>query len=200
MYIAGLTGGAGCGKSTFRKFFCEISGAHFLDADQIVRELMDHDTAIRVAITSQFSTQAYDEHGRPDRAWLRLKIYQEPDARHALEAILHPAVRRIWQATAQECRRNQQSLVVEIPLLFEKKLETEFDFSILVAASPQTQHQRLAQRGLDPTTARNLLAAQLPTAEKIPRASQVIWNDGSLAFLHAQAETLSQQFHRTYGN
>lgn len=161
---------------------------------------MDHDEEVRAAIISQFSQQAYDASGQPDRAWLRRKIYQEPAARRSLEGILHPAVRRIWQATAQECRSKRHRLVVEIPLLFEKNLETEFDSSILVAASPLTQRQRLVQRGLDPTTAQNLLAAQLSTAEKIPRASRVIWNDGSLAFLHAQAETLSQQFHRIYGN
>ncbi|HEY5793177.1 MAG TPA: dephospho-CoA kinase [Chthoniobacterales bacterium] len=200
MFIAGLTGGAGSGKSTFRKIFCECSAAAFLDVDEVVRQLLQADAGVRQAIENQLSSRAYDSGGCPDRAWLRELIYHQPEARETLESILHPAVRIAWRRAVAESRKAGRSLIVEIPLLFEKNLEAGFDCSILVAATPQTQLQRLAERGLDSAVARRMLAAQLPNEEKIPRASHVIWNDGSLDFLHAQAERLAHQFHRIYGN
>ena len=200
MFIAGLTGGAGCGKSTFRELFCRDSLATFLDADQIVRQLLDGDGKIKRAIQQQISSEAYDSSGAPDRALLRDLIYQNPETRRTLESILHPVVREYWHKAALEARTAQRSLVVEIPLLFEKNLETEFDCSILVAATPETQLQRLASRGINATTARQMLSAQLTNEKKIPRASHVIWNDGSRNFLAAQSSRLAQHLTLTYGN
>lgn len=171
-----------------------------MDADQIVRQLLNGDGKIKRAIQQQISSEAYDSSGAPDRALLRDLIYQNPETRRTLESILHPVVREYWHKAALEARTAQRSLVVEIPLLFEKNLETEFDCSILVAATPETQLQRLASRGINATTARQMLSAQLTNEKKIPRASHVIWNDGSRNFLAAQSIRLAKHLTVTYGN
>ena len=200
MFIAGLTGGAGCGKSTFREFFCRDSDADSLDCDQVVRELLATDATVKAAILAQVSPLAYDPAGGPNRSVLRELIFQDSAKRRQLEAILHPRVRERWQQAVTECRQQQRSLVIEIPLLFEKNLEAEFDCSILVAASPGTQLQRLAKRGLEVSLARQLLDTQLTNDEKISRATQVIWNDGTPDFLQAQSQRLASHLNSLYGN
>jgi dephospho-CoA kinase len=89
----------------------------------------------------------------------------------------------------------EENLVtVELPLLFENSLESEFDFVVSIFSNPKTQMHRLLERGLDQTEARNRLDAQLPTGLKARRADFVLLGDGETSYLGQQVERLCRHF------
>jgi dephospho-CoA kinase len=107
-----------------------------------------------------------------------------------LESILHPVVRAKWQGLADDCRANGRCLLADIPLLFETGAAPAFDATIVVAASPQVQQQRLVSRGLEQEMIDAMLASQWPIGQKVTLADHVIWNDGSTAELERQCALL----------
>ncbi len=127
-----------------------------------------------------------------DRSRLAAIVFSDRAALSDLEAILHPRVRAAWKAGVAE--PSVAGWAVEIPLLFEKGLEKEVDFTVCVASDPRVQAQRLATRGLSPQEISQRLARQLPLARKIERADFVITNNGSLAFLQNQVLRLASLF------
>src|SRR5690606_17064865 len=101
-----------------------------------------------------------------------------------LERLLHPLVGKRWR---EEMAADPESdWVVQIPLLFEKKLEKSFQFTVCVGASGETQRQRLLQRGISEEEISRRLSRQLPIEEKIARSDFFLSNDGSLEFLRLQ--------------
>jgi dephospho-CoA kinase len=112
-----------------------------------------------------------------------------------VEGLLHPRVRARWEgALAAEPGRDW---VVEIPLLFEKSLASAFDFTLCVWASPATQAQRLAARGLTPTEMAARQARQWPVKAKAERADLVVSNDGSRDFLRRQVVWMAGRIPRS---
>jgi dephospho-CoA kinase len=124
------------------------------------------------------------------RATLRQIVFRDPEARRRLESILHPVVRARWQGLADDCRAHGRHLLADIPLLLETGAASAFDATIVVAASPQVQRQRLADRGLDQKMIDAMLASQWPIGQKVALADHVIWNDGSPAELERQCALL----------
>lgn len=191
--VIGLTGGIGCGKSTAAGMF-EKLGWGRIETDEIVRDLLRGDAEVAGAIRHAFGAGVFGPNGGVDRRLMAAVVFPDPAALGRLEAILHPRVRAAWKArVAQPVPENW---IVEIPLLFEKGLEKEFDFTVCVASDPAVQAQRLASRGLPPQEAAQRIARQLPLAQKIERADFVITNNGSLAFLHDQVLRLAHQLMR----
>jgi len=188
MAIIGITGSIASGKSTLRDLLAPLLPAEVLDADLIARELLDNDPGVRARVEAGISPGAYRADGSADRREISRIIYNDPSAKSRLEEILHPLVREVWTAAAFRAREEQRHLLVDIPLLFETNADGHFDFVITVACSPGVQDARLAARGMDPDLAQRILATQMPVAEKMSRATQVIWNDGSLEALEAQSE------------
>jgi dephospho-CoA kinase len=82
---------------------------------------------------------------------------------------------------------------VEIPLLFEKNLEAEFDLIVCVSSSEMVRLRRLAERGLGETESRARMASQLPLEEKVKRSDVVLFNDGDLGFLDEQVGALVER-------
>jgi dephospho-CoA kinase len=184
--LLGLTGGIATGKSTIARIVRDRTGITFFDADACVHELLAADTDIAAAVRREFALPV----APIDRRALGQMIFCDPEARRRLEAILHPAVREKWQAMAAECRAANRDFLADIPLLFETGANTIFDTTVVVAASPSTQCQRLAGRGIEPEIIEGMLASQWPIGQKISLADHVIWNDGSLAELERQCELL----------
>jgi dephospho-CoA kinase len=125
-----------------------------------------------------------------DRATLRQIVFRDPEARRRLESIIHPAVRAQWHGLADDCRTHGRSFLADIPLLFETSAASAFDATIVVAASPQVQQQRLVSRGLEQEMIDAMLASQWPIGQKVTLADHVIWNDGSTAELERQCALL----------
>jgi len=191
--VIGLTGGIGCGKSTAAAMFEELGWGR-VESDEIVRGLLRADPEVHAAIRREFGPEVFGPDGAVDRRRMAAVVFPRPEALSRLEAILHPRVRAAWKARV--AGRDPANWIVEIPLLFEKGLEKEFDFTVCVASDPGVQAERLAQRGLPPQEAAQRIGRQLPLAQKIERADFVLTNNGSLDFLRDQVLRLTHQLMR----
>lgn len=187
MAVIGITGGLGCGKSTFARMLAEMLDAPLFDTDAAARELLDSDPEVRTLVTRDVLAAAYGADGRPDRRAIRRKVFGDSDSRARLEKILHPRVRALWMRQAADIRSRGGFLVVEIPLLFETGAQDLFDHIVAVACSEDVQLRRVAARGLEPAEARAVLRSQLSLSEKCERAGFVVWNDGTPDNLRRQA-------------
>lgn len=186
--IAGITGGVGCGKSTAARMF-EARGFRRLDSDQIVRERVLVDPAIKAAIRERYGAEVFAANGEISRPALAGRVFSDEAELHWLEELTHPAVFAAWQAAFDADPGARWA--VEVPLLFEKGLENWFDFTICVACAPAKQLARLEQRGLPRALAGQRISKQLPLARKIELSDFVLWNEGSPEFLEAQIDHLA---------
>lgn len=191
MAIIGITGGIASGKSTFSRALAEIRAARIFDSDACARELLDSDSSVREAVIRDILPTAYRADGTLDRAAIRALVFSDPAAKARLEAILHPLVRARRQALAEDVRAEGCDLLVDIPLLFETGASSGFDLIVTVACSPETQTKRAMSRGLTLAQVQQIVASQWGNAQKIAQSDFVIWNDGSLRMLQAQAEELA---------
>jgi len=193
MAIIGITGGIASGKSTFSRALAGSLAAWIFDSDACARELLDSDPAVREAVIRDILPTAYRVDGTPDRAAIRALVFSDPAAKARLEAILHPLVRARRQALADDVRADGRDLLVDIPLLFETSASSGFDLIVTVACSPQIQTRRAMSRGLTLDQVEQIVASQWGNAQKIAQSDFVIWNDGSLRMLVAQAEELASR-------
>lgn len=178
-----LTGGIGCGKSAALNIFRQM-GCLITSADAINNDLLSQAETITF-ISSTFGSQ-YLKNGAIDKAQLAELIFSVPAKRKILEDFLHPRIAAIQTDTMKRSRELGKHCICEIPLLFEKNLESQFDTTICLACSRQTQLERLEKRGLPRERALARIASQLPLEEKMKRAQFVIFNDGNLEFLTTQ--------------
>ena len=196
MAIIGITGGIASGKSTFSRALAEIRGASIFDSDACARELLDSDPAVREAVIRDILPLAYRADGTPDRAAIRAIVFSDPAAKARLEAILHPLVRARRQALADYARGEGCDLLVDIPLLFETGASSAIDLVVAVACSPEIQTRRAMSRGLTLAQVQQIVASQWSNAQKIAKSDFLIWNDGSLRMLQAQAEELAARLEK----
>ncbi len=188
-----LTGNIASGKSTVAALLA-AHGATIIDADRLAREAVRPGTAALEAIVDRFGPSVLHADGTLDRPTLRRRVFQDPVARDALNAIVHPAVRRLRDAALTEATARGDALVIsDIPLLFEVGLEHAFDGVILVDAPAAVRLERLQRdRGLARDEAQAMIDAQWPSARKRPGATWIIDNDGPQAQLPARVAELWQ--------
>jgi dephospho-CoA kinase len=191
MKLFGITGGVGMGKSTTGALL-EKQGMAVVDTDQIARQLVEPGRPALAEIARAFGPSVIASNGSLDRRGLAQRVFGDATERAKLEAILHPKIREAWQAEVNRWRAaNHAQGAVIIPLLFETRAESQFDYIICVACSAASQYERLRERGWTRAEIKRRLAAQWPTEEKISRADFVIWTDTTLEAHTAQlARTL----------
>ena len=177
-----LTGGIATGKSHVRARF-EALGVPTVDSDVLAREAVAPGTPGLAAVIARFGPDVLDPAGALDRHRLGKVVFADPEARRALEAIVHPEVRRAteaWYASLDPVRHPYA--IADIPLLYEVGRDRDFDLVIVVAAEPVAQMRRVMERdNLPEHEARQRIAAQLPIDEKVRRADYVIRTDGTVA-------------------
>lgn len=187
MLSVALTGNAGAGKSTVARWF-KAWGATVIDADELVRELQAPGSPVLARIVERFGPECLLADGSLDRARLRRLILEDPAARRALDAIVHPAVEARHRALLAEAQARGDAVVVsDIPLLFEAARPEAFDVVILVDAPEPVRRQRLLERGLSAEEVDRLMAAQWPSERKRPRSHIVLDNSGTLEDLQRAA-------------
>ncbi|MGC3959322.1 MAG: dephospho-CoA kinase [Verrucomicrobiota bacterium] len=186
MKTFGLTGGIGMGKSTAAQLL-RSRGLAVIDTDDLARQVVQPGQPALVEICQTFGSELQDASGELRRDALAKIVFADPVAREKLEAITHPRITRLWREQLQAWRAEGRSVaVVVIPLLFETKVEAEFDAIICLACAAATQQQRLAARGWSGDQIQQRLAAQLPVVEKMSRAHFVVWSEGAVEMLSAQ--------------
>lgn len=181
----GLTGGIGAGKTAVAAAFGR-QGFRILSADRLAHEVLMRPEVLR-KIQLRWGDEVITENGLPDRELIADRVFCEPEELHWLEALIHPVIRVQWQAALTD---RSQDWLVEIPLLFEKGWEADFDVTVTVVCSAELQEQRLMARGWSAAQIAARMAAQLPMAEKAKRAHHVLSNVGSLEVLEAQVVAL----------
>jgi len=190
----GLTGGIGSGKSTVGQML-QARGAAVIDADAIARQVTAAHGAAMPAIAQTFGPEFITADGALDRERMRVHVFSQPQAKQALEAIIHPLVAQETQRQAQEAlAKGHNTLVFDVPLLVESgaRWRTQVDRVLVVDCSEATQIQRvMARNGLSRETVQSIIAAQASRAQKLAAADWVIDNDGiSLEALRAHVENL----------
>lgn len=187
MLIIGLTGSIGMGKSTAAAYL-RTRGVSVLDADAVVHALYRGKAVPLVDAAFPGTTQ----DGAIDRARLLAAITALPDGFKRLEAIVHPLVRAEERAfLAAEFARGATLAVLEIPLLFETGGDAMVDVTIVVSAPAEVQRQRVLERpGMTAAKLAEILARQLPDAEKRVRADYVVDTSGTVAETQAQIDKL----------
>lgn len=186
-----LTGNIASGKSSVARLLA-AHGATIIDADVLARDAVAVGTPGLAAVVARFGRGVLHADGSLDRAALRSIVFADPTARDALNAIVHPAVRRLRDAALTAARmRGDRIVISDIPLLFEVGLEQAFDGVILVDAPEAEREARLVRdRGLTVADARAMIAAQWPSSRKRPGARWVVENDGTPAELAARVDAL----------
>ena len=183
MFILGLTGSIGMGKSTTANFFRQ-AGVPVHDSDAVVHRLYEGEAV--GPVEAAFPGVTVD--GRIDRAKLAAKLVGDPDAIRRLESIVHPLVRAVSDRFVEEQRaRGARIIVLDIPLLFETGGDTKVDAVVVVSAPPDVQRARVLSRaGMTAERLDALLARQMSDAEKRARAHFVV--DSSRSFDSARAQ------------
>ena len=184
MFLVGLTGNIGSGKSTVAQLLSE-RGATIIDADVLARRAVESGTEAHRAIAERWGTSVLAPDGMLDRAALRRIVFSDPEELEQLNVIVHPEVERMRAELVERARQRGDRLVVcDIPLLFERHMSERFDRIVLVDAPRPTRLERLVrERGLREAEAMEMIVAQMPAELKRARADMVIDNDSSLTAL-----------------
>ena len=186
MIRAALTGGIATGKSYCLGRFAAL-GVPVIDADQLAREAVAPGTAALRAVVERFGSRLIRPDGTLDRPALGAIVFSDRVARAALEAIIHPEVRRRIREWFAQLPHDTWLAIADIPLLFETGQEHDFDRVIVSACDPFEQVRRVMTRdSLSEEEARKRLSAQWPIEEKAARAHYVIRTDGSHTETDAQ--------------
>ena len=189
MLLVGLTGGVGSGKSTVARLLAR-RGAVILSADTYAREAVAAGTPGFHRVVELFGPEVVGPDGELDRAALAALVFSDADRRAALEAVIHPEVRRrIAEGIAGEAA-SDHVVVVDSPLLIETGAHEVFPLVVVVSASPGTQIARLVARGMEEADARARMAAQMPLGDKAAFADVLLDNEGTEAELETQVVRL----------
>src|SRR5215467_13116886 len=179
MLRVALTGGAATGKSYVLNQF-RRAGVPVLVADDLAHGVTSAGTEATAAIAARFGADVLAADGAVNRKALGAIVFADESARRDLEAIVHPAVYRAIEAALRAFAKldNTPLAVAEIPLLYETGHAADFDRVIVTICADDLQLKRLVARGLSEERARQIVAAQKPTAEKAALADFVIRTDG----------------------
>ena len=182
-----LTGGIATGKSYVLASLDE-RGVRTIDADAVTRDVQRANGPALAEIRNRFGPCVLLSNGELDRPALAARVFDDPTARAALEAIVHPRVRVAIDTWFERVSR-ETFAVAAIPLLFETGRQDAFDHVIVTACRPALQLKRVIERdGSSEEAAQQRIAAQLPTTDKVERADSVIWTDGSFDETDRQIE------------
>lgn len=179
--IIGLTGSIATGKSTVSRMLKQ-KGYPIVDADEISRLVVEPGSSVLSEIAQTFGEEVLLPDGSLNREKLGNLIFNNEEQRKKLNGIIHPAVRQEMIRQKEEwLEKGANTIIMDIPLLFESKLQSYVDKIIVVSATPAVQKERLIARNCySAEEADARINSQLPIVEKEKGADAVINNDGTL--------------------
>ncbi|MBP1915053.1 dephospho-CoA kinase [Lederbergia galactosidilyticus] len=193
--MVGLTGGIASGKSTVSQMFKE-RGFAIIDADVAARKVVEPDQSAYREIVQVFGEVILLPNQMLDRAKLGAIIFSDETKRQKLNSIVHPAVRKqmeIWKNEALAA--GSQTVIYDIPLLFESRLTNLVEKTIVVFVEEQVQLERLMERnGLSESEALARITSQMPLTEKVKMADAIIDNNGEMDETRSQIEQLIKKW------
>lgn len=178
--IIGLTGGIASGKSTVVEMIKE-EGYKVIDADQLVHDMQAKGNRLYLALLDWLGEDILLSDGELNRPKLGQLIFSSEEMRHQSAEIQGKIIREELAAKRDCLAKEEDVFFMDIPLLIENDYQDWFDQIWLVAVSPEVQDQRLMKRNhLSAEEADMRIASQVPLSEKLPYASLVIDNNGSI--------------------
>ena len=191
--IIGLTGGIGSGKSAAADHFASAHGIHVVDADLKSRVVVGPGRPALQHIVDRFGAAILLPDGTLNRAALRERVFQSPEQRLWLEALLHPLIRE--EITADLASASSPYALLVSPLLVESGQRGLTERIIVVDVPEATQVLRTAQRDQVPEAQiKAIMQAQASREERLRHAHDIILNDQDLAALHAQVDALHERY------
>lgn len=193
--IIGLTGSIASGKSTVSAMLKE-KGLPIVDADEIARIVVEPGTPGIQRIAETFGYEVIQENGTLNREALGKMIFGNEENREKLNAILHPAIRaEMLRQKETHLAKGARTVIMDIPLLFESKLQSFVEKIIVVTVTPETQKKRLMERnGLREEEAVARIQSQLSLTEKEAGADAVIDNNGTIRETKTQLNNLLKEW------
>lgn len=176
-FSVGLTGGIGSGKSTVADRFAEL-GAAIVDTDAIAHAITAPGGAAIAALRARFGDAYVADNGALDRARMRELVFADPDAKRALESILHPLIRAQAEEIAQRAAGNAPYVMFVVPLLVESGNWTTRVARVLVVDCPvDVQIERVIRRNrIDAAAVRAIVAQQASRSRRLAAADDVLYN------------------------
>lgn len=192
MLRVGLTGGIGTGKTTVADLFAGY-GAPIVDADAIAKQLLEPGQAAYQQTIKRFGKDILHDNGHIDRNRLRKRVFDIPQERKHLEAIIHPQVRSEISTTVNKL--DALYCIIVIPLLFEAEQEDLVDRVLVVDADRDHQIQRATKRSnLSTDEVTKIIDAQISRQQRLERADDVITNNDNLEQLEQKVEKLHHKY------
>ncbi|MHB1587638.1 MAG: dephospho-CoA kinase [Acidiferrobacteraceae bacterium] len=192
VFRVGLTGGIGSGKSHVASLFAAL-GVPLVDADEMARSLTVPGTNTLAEIRQRFGPEVLDTAGALRRDILRRRVFEDPQARRALEQILHPRIRERMNTRVQTL--DTAYCLMIIPLLVETGMRDLVDRVLVIDADPAIQIARVERRsGLSRPEIARILDAQADRGERLRTADDVIVNDVDGADLTARVHALHRKY------
>ena len=191
--IVGLTGGIGTGKSTVSRKLRE-RGYPVIDLDVISREVIEYPEVINELVRN-FGIEILESQNNISgkksisRNKLRQTVFKEEKKVSVLNSIMHPPIVEEMRRQVENFKKNYKTVFVEVQLLFEAKLEKEFDLTVLVYADKKTQLERVLKRdGRKEEEVQQIINAQMDMTEKRRLSNYIIENNGDSEMLDLEIE------------
>jgi dephospho-CoA kinase len=184
MLWIGITGPMGSGKSTVGHLLRQ-KGFEVLDADQIATKVLSPGSAGEAEVLRTFGEQLKGANGSLDRRALGRLVFSDPHKLATLERLIHPRVQgEVANERARLRKLGHAAAFYDVPLLFEKDMQAQFDYVVVVSANPTLRGERLKTRSqLSEAEIAERNSRHLSPAVKEAKASVVIPNEGTLADL-----------------
>lgn len=194
MFIVGLTGGIGSGKTTVSDQFKSL-GIEIIDTDFIARQIVEPGTPSLSAIAEHFGAQILTQDGRLNRSLLRSIVFSQSDQKRWLEDLMHPLIRQETRSALLSAR--SPYAILSSPLLLESDDKNLVNRILVVDLDEAQQVLRSSLRdSTHPSQIVKIIAAQMPRQQKLAMADDIIDNSGSLAATRAQVARLHEQYLR----
>lgn len=193
--IIGLTGSIASGKSTVSKML-EEKGYPIIDADRVARQVVEPGSETLKKIGDLFGDEVIKPDGTMDREKVGALIFSDPARRKQLNDIIHPAIRgEMLRQRSDYLAQGYRTIIMDIPLLFESKLQHFVDKILVVSVTEENQLTRLMERnGLNDKDAKARISSQLPMSVKEEGADAVIYNNGTVGETARQLERIMEQW------
>ncbi|MCH1446190.1 MAG: dephospho-CoA kinase [Luminiphilus sp.] len=190
MFVVGITGGIGSGKSAVTDHL-ETLDITVVDADKVARVVVEPGTSGLAAIVEHFGEDILLADGGLDRAALRKIVFDNPDERKVLEGITHPRIRD--EIARQLSQASSPYVVLSSPLLLESGQNTFADYVVVVDVPEELQLKRtMARDDNSEALVKQIMAAQLDRQTRLARADTSITNDASLEELCERVEAMHE--------
>ena len=184
----GITGGIASGKTTITTILSKL-GAKILSADVIAKKVMMKGTDEYDDIVAHFGEEILDQKKEIDRAKLGEIIFENDTERHLLNNLTHPKIIEIIEAEMKDSIEGDM-VAVEVPLLVEADMILMFDRIIVVTTTPETQLERLLEKGLSEKEALKRIRAQVSNEERYLYADYIVINKSNYENLRKDVEDL----------